>query len=99
MKSVKKVKEFFHMIITVILCHLLGVKSKKMDAVDLALRQEGTAEVINSVNNIKDTVYTQVNKDKQKILWISNQKKHHRLWKKVFFWMQGPGDGIAAAIS
>ena len=30
--------------------------------------------------------------DKDMNMWIVHNRKHHRMWKKLFFWLQGPGD-------
>ena len=30
--------------------------------------------------------------DKIRYLWISSYLKRNRMWKKLFFWLQGPGD-------
>ena len=32
------------------------------------------------------------NMDKDMNMWIVHNRKHHRMWKKLFFWLQGPGD-------
>ena len=41
--------------------------------------------------NISDR-FTQTCMDKVRGLWIISYLKRNRMWKKLFFWLQGPGD-------
>ena len=34
-----------------------------------------------------------------KNLWISSYLKRNRMWKKLFFWLQGPGDRKTKTVS
>lgn len=97
MKSVKKVKVFFHMIISTILCLLIGIKSEKSE-------MEGDVEGRDFWNNIlhtsgtKTSVFAQGIKGKLHKLWINAFHYAYHMWKRKIFWMQGPGDWILEEI-
>ena len=87
----KNMKERFHKLITVILCFLVSMVPKR-DEVDVSvIGQAVTASPVNG-NAASAATVSAENMDKDVNMWIVHNRKHHRMWKKLFFWLQGPGD-------
>mgnify|MGYP000002260060 FL=1 len=87
----KNMKERFHKLITVILCFLVSMVPKR-DEVDVSvIGQAVTASLVNG-NAAGAATVSAENMDKDVNMWIVHNRKHHRMWKKLFFWLQGPGD-------
>ena len=80
----KNMKERFHKLITVILCFLVSMVPKR-DEVDVSV-------IGQAVNAAGAATVSAENMDKDVNMWIVHNRKHHRMWKKLFFWLQGPGD-------
>ena len=87
----KNVKEKFHKLITVILCFLVSMVPKKEKADAFVIGQAVTAPPVNGDAASTSTVHVE-NMDKDVNMWIMYRQKRHRLWKKLFFWLQAPGD-------
>lgn len=87
----KNVKEKFHKLITVILCFLVSMVPKRDEVDASVIGQAVTASPLNGNAATSATVSAE-NMDKDVNMWIMHSRKRHRLWKKLFFWLQGPGD-------
>ena len=84
-------KERFHKLITVILCFLVSMVPKR-DELDVSvIRQAVTAPPVNG-NAAGAATVSAENMDKDVNMWIVRKRKRHHMWKKLFFWLQGPGD-------
>lgn len=93
MRSVKKVKDFFHLIISTILCWLMGTRSENTESGGKTERNSSSGNVINIFDE-KKPMFAHFIKDKPHELWINIDGSIRCLWKKCLFWMQGPGDRI-----
>ena len=77
--------------VPVILCFLVSMVPKR-DEVDVSvIGQAVTASPVNG-NAAGAATVSAGNMDKDMNMWIVHNRKHHRMWKKLFFWLQGPGD-------
>ena len=80
----KNMKERFHKLITVILCFLVSMVPKR-DEVDVSvIGQAVTASPVNG-NAVGAATVSAENMDKDVNMWIVHNRKHHRMWKKLFF--------------
>ena len=87
----KNMREKFHKLITVILCFLVSMVPKRDEVDATVIGQAVAAPPVNG--NAADTATVHAEKmDKDVNMWIMHGRKRHRLWKKLFFWLQGPGD-------
>ena len=88
---VKKVRECFHILITAVICLMVSMIPGK-NAVSASIEEDVAGEVLSTGNDRIADRFAQKMTDKVRNLWISSYIKRNRMWKKLFFWMQGPGD-------
>ena len=86
----KKVRECFHILITAVICLMVSMIPGK-NAVSASI-EEVAGEALSTGNDRIADRFAQKMTDKVRELWISSYIKRNRMWKKLFFWMQGPGD-------
>ena len=87
----KKVRECFHILITAMICLMVSMIPGK-NAVSASIEEDVAGEVLSTGNDHIADRFAQKMTDKVRNLWISSYIKRNRMWKKLFFWMQGPGD-------
>ena len=87
----KNMKERFHKLITVILCFLVSMVPKRDEVDASVIGQAVTASPVNG-NAAGAATVSAENMDKDVNMWIVRNQKRHHMWKKLFFWLQGPGD-------
>lgn len=87
----KNMREKFHKLITVILCFLVSMVPKR-DEVDVSMIGQAVTAPLFDGNAASTATVSAENMDKDVNMWIFHSRKRHRLWKKLFFWLQGPGD-------
>ena len=87
----KKVRECFHMLITAVICLMVSMVPGKN--VTAAIVENNVAsEILSTSEKHMADRFTQSVMDKMRSLWISSYLKRNRMWKKLFFWLQGTGD-------
>lgn len=87
----KKVRECFHMLITAVICLMVSmVPGKNVTAA--IVENNAASEILSTRERYVADRFTQSVMDKMRSLWISSYLKRNRMWKKLFFWLQGPGD-------
>ena len=87
----KKVRECFHMLITAVICLMVSmVPGKNVTAA--IVENNAASEILSTRERHVADRFTQSVMDKMRSLWISSYLKRNRMWKKLFFWLQGPGD-------
>ena len=94
----KNMKEKIHKLITVILCFLVSMVPKRDEVDASVIGQAVTASPVNG-NAAGAATVSAENMDKDVNMWIVHNRKHHRMWKKLFFWLQGPGDRKTKTVS
>ena len=87
----KKVRECFHMLITAVICLMVSMVPGKNTTAVLAT-ENVTSEILSTANTRVPDRFAQNCLDKVRGLWISGYLRRSRLWKKLIFWLQGPGD-------
>lgn len=55
-------------------------------------KNNAASEILSTREKHMADRFTQSVMDKMRSLWISSYLKRNRMWKKLFFWLQGPGD-------
>ena len=93
----KKVRECFHMLITAVICLMVSMVPGK-NATVATVDGNVVSETLSTGKHSATDRFTQSFMDKVRGLWISSYLKRNRLWKKLFFWLQGPGDRKAASL-
>ena len=93
----KKVRECFHMLITAVICLMVSMVPGK-NATAVIVDGNIASEVLSTRDGQMVDRFTQKFMEKIRGLWISGYLKRNRLWKKLFFWLQGPGDKKAASL-
>ena len=93
----KKVRECFHMLITAVICLMVSMVPGK-NATAVTVDGNIILEALSTGNHGTADKFTQRCMDKIRGLWISSYLKRNRLWKKLFFWLQGPGDKKAVSL-
>lgn len=93
----KKVRECFHMLITAVICLMVSMVPGK-NATAVIVDGNVNVETLSTRNGRMIDRFTQKCMDKVSGLWISSYLKRNRLWKKLFFWLQDPGDRKAASL-
>lgn len=93
----KKVRECFHMLITAVICLMVSMVPGK-NATAVIVDGNVGVETLSTRNGRMIDRFTQKCMDKVRGLWIRSYLKRNRLWKKLFFWLQGPGDRKAASL-
>ena len=94
---VKRVRECFHMLITAVICLMVSMVPGK-NATAVIVDGNIASEVLSTRDGQMVDRFTQKFMEKIRGLWISGYLKRNRLWKKLFFWLQGPGDKKAASL-
>ena len=87
----RKVQECFHMLITAIICLMVSMVPGKNITAAIAEKNINSEILSTGEKHVTDR-FTQSVMDKIRYLWISSYLKRNRMWKKLFFWLQGPGD-------
>lgn len=87
----KKVRESFHMLITAIICLMVNMVPGK-NATAATINGNIVSESLSTRNHCTTDRFTQKYMEKAGRLWISRYLKRNHLWKKLFFWLQSPGD-------
>ena len=93
----KKVRECFHMLITAVICLMVSMVPGK-NATAVIADGNVVSEALSTRDGRMSDRFTQKFMEKMRGLWISSYLKRNRLWKKLFFWLQGPGDRKAASL-
>lgn len=94
----KKVRECFHMLITAVICLMVSmVPGKNVTAA--IVENNAASEILSTREKHMADRFTQSVMDKMRSLWISSYLKRNRMWKKLFFWLQGPGDRKTKTVS
>ena len=93
----KRVRECFHMLITAVICLMVSMVPGKY-ATAVIVDGQVVSEALSTRDGRMVDRFTQRCMDKVRGLWISGYLKRNRLWKKLFFWLQGPGDTKAASL-
>lgn len=93
----KKVRECFHMLITAVICLMVSMVPGK-NATAVIVDGNVNVETLSTRNGRMIDRFTQKCMDKVRGLWIRSYLKRNRLWKKLFFWLQGLGDRKAASL-
>ena len=76
----KKVRECFHMLITAVICLMVSMVPGKNVTAAIA------------ENNVASEILSTREKHMADRFTQSVMDKMRRMWKKLFFWLQGPGD-------
>lgn len=87
----KKVRECFHILITAMICLMVSMIPGK-NAVSASIEEDVAGKMLSTGNDRIADRFAQKMTDKVRNLWISSYIKRNRMWKKLFLWMQGPGD-------
>ena len=94
----RKVRECFHMLITAVIC--LMVSMVPVNNVTAAIAEKNIpSEILSTRERHVTDRFTQGIMDKMRTLWISSYLKRNKMWKKLFFWLQGPGDRKTKTVS
>ncbi|MBU5482238.1 hypothetical protein [Blautia sp. MSJ-19] len=93
----KKMRECFHMLITAVICLMVSMVPGK-NATSVIVDGKVGVETLSTENTRRADRFAHRCMDKVRGLWISGYLKRNRLWKKLFFWLQGPGDRKAASL-
>ena len=87
----RKVRECFHMLITAVICLMVSMFPGKNITAATA-EKNMVSEILSTREKSVTDRFAQNVMDKMRNLWISSYLKRNRMWKKLFFWLQGPGD-------
>ena len=94
----KKVRECFHMLITAVICLMVSmVPGKNVTAA--IVENNAASEILSTREIYVEDRFTNIFMDKLSSLFISIYLKRNRMWKKLFFWLQGPGDRKTKTVS
>ena len=90
----KNVKKYFKMIITAVICFAMClIPGKKASAKVVKVLADGQAVSHNTKRNSVNTIMENVSVCNSSNGTIAHKINRHRLYlKKVFYWLQGPGD-------
>ncbi|MDC7287222.1 hypothetical protein NXH76_05370 [Blautia schinkii] len=95
----KNVKKYFKMIITAVICFAMSlIPGKKANAKVIEVLADGQAVSRNTERNSVNTRTENVSVFSRSNENVTRQSNCRRLYlKKVFYWLQGPGDRIPLA--
>ena len=79
------------MLITAVICLMVSMVPGKNVTAAIA-ENNAASEILSTRERHVADRFTQSVMDKMRSLWISSYLKRNRMWKKLFFWLQGPGD-------